>query len=160
MADDHALVREALAAFIRQQPDMEVVGLATTNQEALEQALGANPDVVCLDISMPGGNGLAIMSMLRQQNPAVNVLVLTQHEEGSYLRSALAVGCAGYVLKSSPMQRLLEAIRTVAGGAAYIDEPMRTHLADQEPTGRGRSSAPADRLSEREHKSSRCLWRD
>src|SRR5205807_8108683 len=96
---DHAIVRAGLRMLINRQPDMEVVGEAADGHEALCQARETNPDVLTLDLTMPGGGGLKILERLRQACPQTRVLVLTMHEEPSYLRAVLAAGGSGYLPK-------------------------------------------------------------
>ncbi len=95
IVDDHAIVRAGLRMLINSQPDIEVVGEAADGHEALCQARAANPDVLTLDLTMPGGGGLTILERLRQACPQTRVLVLTMHEDPSYLRAALAAGASG-----------------------------------------------------------------
>jgi len=120
IVDDHAIVRAGLRMLINPQPDMEVVGEAADGHEALRQALEANPDVLTLDLTMPGGGGLKTLERLRQGCPQTRVLVLTMHEDPSYLRAALAAGASGYVAKSAVDGDLLAAIRSVAQGRTFV----------------------------------------
>jgi two-component system, NarL family, response regulator NreC len=120
IVDDHAIVRAGLRMLINPQPDMEVVGEAADGHEALCQASEANPDVLTLDLTMPGGSGLKILERLRQACPQTRVLVLTMHEEPSYLRAVLAAGGSGYVAKSAVDGALLAAIRSVAQGRTFV----------------------------------------
>src|SRR5437870_3524474 len=120
IVDDHAIVRAGLRMLINPQPDMEVVGEAADGPEALRQARATNPDVLTLDLTMPGGGGLKILERLRQTCPQTRVLVLTMHEEPSYLRAVLAAGGSGYVAKSAVDGELLAAIRSVAQGRTFV----------------------------------------
>jgi two-component system response regulator NreC len=120
IVDDHAIVRAGLRMLINPQPDMEIVGEASEGPEALRQAREANPDVLTLDLTMPGGGGLKILERLRQACPQTRVLVLTMHEDPSYLRAALAAGASGYVAKSAVDADLLAAIRSVAQGRTFV----------------------------------------
>ena len=120
IVDDHAIVRAGLRMLINPQPDMEVVGEAADGHEALCQARETNPDVLTLDLTMPGGGGLKILERLRQACPQTRVLVLTMHEEPSYLRAVLAAGGSGYVPKSGVDGELLAAIRSVAQGRTFV----------------------------------------
>src|SRR5262249_45233484 len=119
IADDHAIVRTGLRLLISSQQGMEVVGEATDGHEALRQAREANPDVLTLDLTMPGG-GLKALERRRQECPETRVLVLTMHEDPSYLRAALAAGGSGYVVKSAVDGELLAAIRSVAQGRTFV----------------------------------------
>lgn len=120
IVDDHAIVRAGLRMLINPQPDMEVVGEAADGHEALCQARAANPDVLTLDLTMPGGGGLKTLERLRQACPHTRVLVLSMHEDPSYLRASLAAGASGYVAKSAVDGELLAAIRSVAQGRTFV----------------------------------------
>jgi DNA-binding NarL/FixJ family response regulator len=133
IADDHAIVRAGIRLLINNQPDMEVVGEAGDGHEALRQARQASPDVVVLDLTMPGGGGLKTLEGLREACPQTRALVLTMHEDPSYLRAALATGASGYVAKSAVDGDLLAAIRSVAQGR---------YLCDDEPQRQRDSSSP------------------
>src|SRR6266849_10043948 len=120
IVDDHAIVRAGLRMLINPQPDMELVGEADDGHEALRQAREANPDVLTLDLTMPGGGGLATLTRLRQACPQTRVLVLTMHEDPSYLRAALAAGASGYVAKAAVDAELLAAIRSISQGRTFV----------------------------------------
>jgi DNA-binding NarL/FixJ family response regulator len=114
------VVREGLKALINAQPDMEVSGEAADGA-ACRAARDQAPDVVIMDVSMPGLGGAKATELLRQSRPAVKVLALTVHEEKSYLRQLLQAGASGYVLKRVAADELIQAIRVVAGGGTYLD---------------------------------------
>ena len=157
IADDHAIVRAGLRLLINSQPDMEVVGEAADGHEALHQARQANPDVLTLDLTMPGG-GLKTLEGLRQECPQTRVLVLTMHEDPSYLRAALAAGGSGYAVKSAVDGELLAAIRSVAQGRTFVsitlsDKGTHQVLGDQlggPPRTESPPRAPVKLLSSRE----------
>lgn len=121
LADDHETVREGLRMILNAQPDMQVVATAGDGREAIAQAERLAPDVVIMDISMPGLNGLAATIQLTERCPDIKVLTLTRHADTSYLQLLLRAGAAGYVLKQSRPAELLEAIRSVARGGKYLD---------------------------------------
>ncbi len=120
LADDHALFREGLRALLSAWEDMEVVGEAADGQEALARVPQARPDVVLMDIAMPGLGGLEATLALRRAYPAARVLVLTQYESREYLARFLKAGAAGYVLKKAAGAELIAAIRAVAAGQAVL----------------------------------------
>ena len=124
LADDHETVREGLRMILNAQPDMQVVAMAGDGREAIAQAERTTPDVVIMDISMPGLNGLAATAQLAERCPAAKVLTLTRHADSSYLQQLLRAGAAGYVLKQSRPAELLHAIRAVATGGKYLDASM------------------------------------
>jgi DNA-binding NarL/FixJ family response regulator len=121
LADDHAVVRAGLKTLVNAQADMVVVGEASDGQAALEQVRDCLADVVIIDISMPQLNGAAATVQLRQQCPQIKVLALSVHEDTGYLRKLLEAGAAGYVLKRSAADTLIQAIRIVAEGGMYLD---------------------------------------
>ena len=121
LADDHETVREGLRMILNAQPDMQVVATASDGREAIAQAEQMTPDVVIMDISMPGLNGLAATMQLTERCPGSRVLTLTRHDDSSYLQQLLRAGAAGYVLKQSRPAELLHAIRAVATGGKYVD---------------------------------------
>jgi len=122
VADDHEVVREGLRLLLDAQPDMQVVGEAGDGREACERAQALEPDVVVLDLSMPQMNGLQAAEQLKSQSPRVAVLVLTMHEDESYLRELVKAHVSGYVLKRSAGQDLVAAIRKVAAGLTSFDQ--------------------------------------
>ena len=124
LADDHAVVREGLKALVNAQPTMAVVGEAADGLSACAQVALLAPDVVVMDVSMPGLSGSQATARLRLECPAVRVLALTVHEDKGYLRQLLAAGAAGYVLKRAAPEELIQAIRAVAAGGVYLDPGM------------------------------------
>jgi len=121
LADDHAVVREGLKALIAAQPGMTVIGEAADGLDACRQIAEQLPDIVVMDVSMPGLTGAQATERLHQECPSVKVLALTVHEDKGYLRQLLAAGAAGYVLKRAVGDELIHAIRIVAGGGIYLD---------------------------------------
>ncbi len=120
LVDDHALFRDGLRALLAGCPDMEVVGEAADGQEAVSRVPSARPDVVLMDIAMPGLGGLEATQALRRVHPQAQVLVLTQYESREYVTRFLKVGAAGYVLKKAAGPELVAAIRAVAAGQAVL----------------------------------------
>ncbi|HEY8226044.1 MAG TPA: response regulator transcription factor [Pyrinomonadaceae bacterium] len=121
IAEDHATVREGLKLILSGQSDMEVIGEAEDGRFAIELAQKLLPDVVLMDVSMPGLNGLKATAKLKEWCPEVHVLALTRHRDDGYLQQILRAGASGYVLKQSPPAELLHAIRAVAKGGKYLD---------------------------------------
>jgi DNA-binding NarL/FixJ family response regulator len=150
LADDHAIVREGLKALINSQPDMEVIGEVVDGAQALRLADELDPDVAVVDVSMPEMGGAQVTERLRAARPDRKILILTIHEDKSYLRALLAAGAAGYVLKRAAAAELVQAIRAVAGGGTYIDPSLAGGVVEDfvhpEPATEG---TPLD-LSERE----------
>lgn len=127
LADDHALIRDGLCSLIDAQPDMVVVGGAADGREALEKAAETEPDVVLMDISMPTLDGIQATRQLKRDRPGVKVLALTAYDNQAYLTQMLEAGASGYVLKKMAAKGLIEAIRVVAAGGAYLDP----HLSER-----------------------------
>jgi two-component system, NarL family, response regulator NreC len=151
IADDHAILRAGLRMLIDSQQDMTVIAEAENGEQAIRMAGTAQPDVVILDITMPGGGGLQAISEILKSNPSIRILLLTMHEETAYLRTALAAGAAGYVLKKSVDANLLAAIRAVKKGRSYVDSELATGLLQHAmPDLAGSGRGPNDVLSERE----------
>src|SRR3954453_16997659 len=121
LVDDHAVVREGLKALINAQAGMAVVGEAADGQTACGPVPRLRPDVVVMDVSMPGLTGSQATERLRKECPPARVLALTVHEDKGYIRQLLAAGAAGYVLKRAAPEELIHAIRVVAGGGVYLD---------------------------------------
>src|SRR6185503_13560746 len=151
LADDHAIVRQGLKLLIDAQPDMTVVGEAADGDAVVAQAQELQPDVVVMDISMPGTSGLAATRTLKQRQPGLVVLVLTRHDEETYLQALLRAGASGYVLKQSPPPQLLKAIRAVMSGGIYLDPAVTARVADGLLDGRqDRDRAPNTVITDRE----------
>jgi len=121
IADDHTLLRSGLRLLIDAQADMEVVGEAGDLAQAKREVAAASPDVLTLDLSMPGAAGMASISLIRRLFPRVRVLVVTMHDDPAYVRTALALGAVGYVVKSAADSELISAIRAVSQGRIFVD---------------------------------------
>ena len=113
IADDHPVVREGLRSLLLTAADVEVVGEAGNGAEAVARAQALQPEVMLLDIRMPGGNGLAVLSQIKAASPDTSVVMVTMHDNPDYISRAIAAGAAGYVLKEANRQDFLTAIRTV-----------------------------------------------
>ncbi len=152
IADDHAVFRAGLRLLLSAQPDIEVVGEAEDGWQTLRQAEAIRPDVILLDLTMPGMPGLQALALLRRQVPEARVLILTMHEDEAYLRQALAEGAAGYIIKRATDEELITAIRAVARGDLYIHPAMiRALLEDLIPAPQiPETPEPWESLSERE----------
>jgi DNA-binding NarL/FixJ family response regulator len=129
IADDHAVLRAGLRMLLGAEPDMVVVGEACDGQEALTQATTLEPDIILLDLTMSGQDGLAVLPQLKEVSPA-RILVLTMHEDQAYLRQALQMGASGYVLKKAADTELLLAIRAVTRGEIYVHSAMTKSLLE------------------------------
>jgi len=121
IAEDHQTVREGIKLLVNSQSDMEVVGEAGDGEIAVKEAVKLNPDLVVMDISMPNMNGLKATKRLRALCPDMKILTLTRHTDDGYLQQLIGAGSNGYVLKQSAPNNLINAIRTVGEGNAYLD---------------------------------------
>jgi DNA-binding NarL/FixJ family response regulator len=124
LAEDHATVRQGLKLLINGERDMAVVGEAADGAGALDLTASAEPDIVVMDLSMPGMNGLAATRAIKQRHPQVAVVTLTRHGDEAYLKELLRAGVSGYVLKQSASAELLDAIRAAAAGQEYLDSTL------------------------------------
>lgn len=151
IVDDHAMVRKGLRLLLEAVPEFEVVGEAGSMREAIEAVGRLRPQIVTLDLSMPGPSGVASVERLRAAAPETRIIVLTMHDDPAYVRSAIAMGAAGFVHKSAADTELTSAIRAVARGRVFIDvgdaATLESILA---PHDAAPARAPTDRLSERE----------
>ena len=124
IADDHVVVREGLKLVIEGQKDMVVVSEASDGASAIQQAQDLKPDVVIMDISMPGMNGLVATRTLKRILPQSVIVTLTRHGDDAYLEELMRAGASAYVLKQSPPVELITAIRTCASGGQGLGEPV------------------------------------
>lgn len=150
LADDHPVVLAGIKALIGAAEGMAVVGDACDGRSALNLATELKPDIVVLDISMPGLNGTKVADLLRAASPASKILALTVHEDKGYLRQLLGLGVAGYVLKRSAGEELVRAIRAVAAGGIYLDPAIAGKLLGGSPQKIDAVAGDGGDLSERE----------
>jgi two-component system response regulator NreC len=150
ICDDHRLLQRGIAALIETQPDMELVGVASDTAEALRLAHERRPDIVLMDISMPGSGGIEATRQLAQSLPELRTIILTVHEEESILHEALRAGAAGYVVKRALESELLDAVRAVARGDLYVHPSMTRALMRTLTTPPKADDEPPDGLTPRE----------
>lgn len=135
LVDDHAVLRAGLRLLLDAQTDMQVIGEASDGSEALQLCETLKPDLVLLDLSMPGLGGLDAIPVMRKAAPTARILVLTMHDDESYLKGALRSGASGYVLKKAADSELLSAVRMVMRGEVYVHPSLtRALLGDLMPT--------------------------
>ena len=128
IADDHPIVRDGLALILATAPDMEVVGEAADGTEALRAVVRLQPDVLVLDLAMPGLDGVETIRRLRADGSRVGVLVFTAYDTDDRILAALRAGAAGYLLKGAPREEVFAAIRTVAAGGSLLPPLVATRL--------------------------------
>lgn len=150
IVDDHAMLRSGIRMLIAAQPDLECVGESGSIREAIEAATQTRPDVITLDLTMPGGSGIEGIGKLRAAAPDAKILVLTMHDDPAFVRSSLAMGASGYIVKSAADTELMGAIRAVARGRVFVDiQNVGTSDEIMGEASGGRAS-PFSKLSERE----------
>ena len=152
VADDHLIVREGLRLILETEADFELVGEAQDGAEAIQQAVACQPDVVLMDLRMPGMDGLTAIQHLRREQPDLAVVILTTYNEDELMRAGLAAGARGYLLKDTDRQTLFDTLRAAARGETLLKPEILTRLLTQPET----SSAdvprhlPSHDLTERE----------
>ena len=130
LADDHRIVRQGLRALLAGEADFEVVGEADDGREALELVRRLNPDVLVLDLMMPGLNGLEVARQLPKQSPGVRVVVLSMYDDEGFVLEALANGVSAYVLKDSNSSDLIQAVREASAGRRYLSPPLSDRVIE------------------------------
>jgi DNA-binding NarL/FixJ family response regulator len=155
IVDDHAVVRSGLKMLLDAEEDLEVVGEAGNLQEAVFRARSLKPDVVLMDMVMPGTSGIEVTQAVLKEHPEARVLVLSMQDDPSYVREAFAVGASGYVLKEAADEEVVGAIREVAGGGRYVHPTLGARLVAADADERAR--AEADPLTDREREVLRLL---
>jgi DNA-binding NarL/FixJ family response regulator len=153
IADDHPLVRQGLKQLLAAEPDMTVVGEAKNADETLELARSLEWDVLILDYSMPGGNGLVVLKEIKRSYPRRPVLILSMHPEDSIAISVLRAGAAGYINKECASEELTVAIRKAVSGGKYVSTSLAEKLALELED--GTRARPHESLSDREY---RVMW--
>jgi len=132
IADDHGVLRAGLRALLKTEEDLQVVGEAADGDTALRLASRLRPDIVLLDLSMPGPGGIEVTRKLKEMLPTTRVLILTVHEDETLLREALKAGASGYIIKRAVESELINAIHAVSRGEIYV-HPAMTRWLLQEP---------------------------
>jgi len=143
IVDDHSLVRDGLRARLSVVAGLQVIGEAASGAEALALAGALAPDLMLVDVGMRGMNGIELATALRQQHPAIRVLMLSMYDNREYVISAIRAGARGYVLKESPTEDILAAISAVWAGGNYFSAPVSTLVAQ--------AAGSAPQLTGREH---------
>lgn len=132
IADDHAIIRDGIAAILAFQDDMTLVDQAEDGEEAVRKTAARKPDLVIMDLRMPGVNGAEATARIKRADPAVRVLVLTSYGDSADLARAMRNGADGTIEKTAPKEELLAAIRTVAAGNGFVSDEISRQLAEAE----------------------------
>ena len=150
LVDDHPIVRQGLAQLINQEPDLRVCGHAEDGDGALRAIATYRPDIVILDISLQGPDGLAVLKEIRLIHTDLAVLVLSMHEESLYAERALRAGANGYIMKQEATERVLEALRRIRIGEVYVSDRIAKRLLRQVVSRPGQGRTPIEALTDRE----------
>jgi two-component system response regulator NreC len=155
VVDDHAVVRSGIKLLLDREEDIEVVGEAGNAKDAIFRARALKPDVILLDVVMPGESGIDVLPKLLKESPDTKVLVLSMQDDPRYVREAFAAGAAGYVLKEAADEEVVAAVREIADGGRYVHPALGARLVAAEAA--AKAAADADPLSEREREVLRLL---
>ncbi len=147
VADDHELVRSGIEHILNADPEITVVGAAATGEEALELADSLRPDIVIMDINMPGLGGLAACQKLKRRHPDIRLIALSVYADGPIPRQLIEAGVDGYLSKHCPPQEMIKAVTTVHRGDRYLSRDVASRLVFAHPE---KDTTPFDRLSSRE----------
>ena len=151
LADDHPIVRAGIREALKEIPGVDVIAEASDGREAIELVKSLQPDVVFMDISMPGLNGLEAAERILKAFPQVRIIILSRHDSEEYYWRALQVGASGYLLKKAAIAELKAAVQRVTGGEIYLSREISARLRDQLPLQRiAHSRNPAEQLTARQ----------
>jgi two-component system, NarL family, response regulator NreC len=155
VVDDHPVVRSGIKLLLDREDDIEVVGEAGNAKDAIFRARALKPDVMLLDVVMPGQSGIEVLPTLLKEAPETKVLVLSMQDDPSYVREAFAAGASGYVLKEAADEEVVAAVREIASGGSYVHPALGARMVAAEA--QARAAADADPLSDREREVLRLL---
>jgi two-component system response regulator NreC len=155
LIDDHAVVRSGLSLLLDAEEDIEVVGEGGSAKDAVFRARALKPDVMLLDVIMPGESGIDVLPKVLKESPETRVLVLSMQDDPSYVREAFAAGASGYVLKEAVDEEVVAAVREIANGGRYVHPTLGARMVAAEA--QERAATEADPLSEREREVLRLL---
>ena len=155
VVDDHAVVRSGIKLLLDRERDIDVVGEAGSAKDAIFTVRALKPDVILLDVVMPGESGIEVLPKLLKESAETKVLVLSMQDDPSYVREAFAAGASGYVLKEAADEEVVAAVREIADGGRYVHPALGARMVTAEAE--ARAAADADPLSEREREVLRLL---
>lgn len=147
LVDDHAVVRTGFRLLLESSADIRVIAELDSGEAINQHVVELNPDVIVMDLSMPGMGGLEAIRRVRWKLPRIKILVFTMHDSVAFVEQALEAGASGYITKNNAPNVLVDAIRKIAGGEKYVDEKLAGQLSMKRDIG---SSSPLGRLSRRE----------
>ena len=150
LVDDHPIMRQGLAQLINHEPDLIVVGEANDAHDALTGILEFSPDLVIIDISLPGKNGLELIKDIRAHQRNVALLIHSMHDESLYVERVLRAGAQGYIMKQEGARKLIEAVRKVLSGEIYVSSSMSGKILEIFSGRRSNSQDPVESLSDRQ----------
>jgi DNA-binding NarL/FixJ family response regulator len=160
ICDDQAIIRDGLEMLLRLEEDIEIVGLAQDGAEAVQLAAAKSPDLVLMDLKMAGMNGVEATRRIRAQHPQIKVLVLTTYDDDEWVFDAIRAGASGYLLKDTPREKVIEAIRGTVAGKSFVDPAIAGKLLDQMASGAAQPSTTiTEKLTGREQAVLRLLAR-
>jgi DNA-binding NarL/FixJ family response regulator len=160
ICDDQAIIRDGLEMLLKLERDIEVVGLAQDGAEVVELAADRMPDLILMDLKMPGINGVEATRRIRAQHPDMKILVLTTYDDDEWLFDAIRAGASGYLLKDTPREKVLEAIRGTVSGQAFVDPAVAGKLLQQTASRQVQPSTQiTDKLTGREEDVLRLMAR-
>jgi two-component system, NarL family, response regulator NreC len=155
IVDDHAVVRAGIKLLLEREEDLEVVGEAGNARDAIFEVRSLKPDVILLDVVMPGESGIEVLPKLLKESPGTKALVLSMQDDPQYVREAFAAGASGYVLKEAADEEVVAAVREIASGGRYVHPALGARMVAAEAE--ARAAAEADPLSDREREVLRLL---
>lgn len=151
VVDDHPIIRHGIIQLINQETDLHVCGEGADVKSSLETIRSTSPDIVLVDISLKGGNGLDLIKLIREQFPYLPTLVVSMHDESVYAERSLRAGAKGYIMKQEATENVISAIRLVLKGDVYLSAKLKEKILDKIIDGRSQDNPnPVDKLSDRE----------
>lgn len=151
LCDDQAVIRDGMEMLLQLEKDFEVVGTAQDGYEAVELADSKKPDLILMDLKMPGMNGIEATREIRKKHPQMKILVLTTYDDDEWVFDAIRAGASGYLLKDTPRQKIVEAIRGTVEGKSFVDPGVAGKLLNQVASNQTQpASILTDKLTERE----------
>ncbi len=137
LVDDHAVVRTGYRILLENDPTLEVIAELESGEEANQQARELHPDVIVMDLSMPGMGGLEAIRRIKAKNPEINILVFTMHDNVSFVEHAIDAGASGYITKNNAPNVLIQAVHKIANGEKYIEPALKEKMNVQHKLGKG-----------------------